>query len=644
MKKTVLKMLRDCAAKYPETLYTSNKKNGEWESMTYPEVLKESRYMASGLMELGIKKGDKISLISEGKNIWICTEFGMLFAGATNVPLALKLLPEEIIFRINHSDSVALVVSKMMLKKIAPLYNILDRAIPIILLEDDMGDMEPICIDNGITPGQNCYMYNEVLDIGKDAWDKNEKILEKIEEEISEDDLVTISYTSGTTGDPKGIMLTHFNYVHNCQDAMEYFNVDPGDRLYICIPIDHSFAHTVGLYAALRRGLSLYFVDFGGGGIQYAKNVAKNLVEANPHFMLSVPSLTSNFMMKIKDGIQAKGKFISGIFNMGMNAGIRMNLDGFRKANFLVGLVNYLPYKLADLLVFSKVRKIFGTNIRYLVGGGALLDIRQQHFFYTLGVPVYQGYGLSEATPIISANTQQIHKMGSSGRVIPNVECRIVNDKGEEMKTNEQGLIIIRGKNVMKGYYKNPGTTSKTIIDGWLHTGDLGYMDNDGFLFVIGREKALLISADGEKYSPEGIEEAIQNSGKLIHQIMVYNDMKKSTTALVTLHKEKVRAFAKKNGFSKAEEILEAIRDDLYLFKQVPEFKGQFLEKWIPTSFQVVPEDFSDDNQMINSALKMVRHKILEVYQDRIDFMYEPGGSNIMNIKNIETVTELLPK
>ena len=637
-------MLRDCASNYPDTLYTSNKKNGEWEGMSYQEVLKEGRFVASGLMELGIKKDDKIALISEGKNIWICIEYGMLFAGATNVPLALKLLPEEILFRIMHSESKVVVSSKMMLKTVAPLFKKMKNGTKLVLLEDSMEGMEDMLRDNGIIYGKDCFMYGDILEDGKNAWERNEKKMDKLEEEIDEEDLVTISYTSGTTGDPKGIMLTHSNYFHNCHDAIEYFNLDPGQRLYICIPIDHSFAHTVGIYAALLIGLSLYFVDFGGGGIQYAKNVAKNLKEANPHFMLSVPSLSSNFMMKIKDGVREKGKFIYGLFHAGLNAGIRMNRDGYRKAGFFVKLINYLPHKLADILVFSKVRQIFGNNIEFIVGGGALLDIRQQHFFYSLGVPVYQGYGLSEATPIISANTREVHKMGSSGRVIPNVECKIIDDKGNEKPVGEQGQIIIRGKNVMKGYYKNPDSTAKTVIDGWLHTGDLGYLDEDGFLIVIGREKALLISADGEKYSPEGIEEAIQTTGVLIHQVMVYNDMKKNTSAILTLHKEKVRAYAKNHGYTKEEEILEAIKRDLYRFREVPEFKDQFPDKWIPTTFQVVSEDFSDQNQMINSALKMVRHRIQDVYKDRIEFMYGTGGANIFNKMNIETVTELLPK
>ena len=640
MKRTVLRMLRECASSNPDTTYSCEKSADSWSCLSYSEALRESLFVASGLTELGVKKGDKVSLLSEGRNHWITSEFGILFAGATNVPLALKLIPEEVSFRINHSESVAIVVSRILLKKLAPLYSHLEKKIRVIYLEPDWDDVAELCRENGLIQGDNLFLYQDVVGMGKNNWEKNQSILTRIEEEIDEEDIVTISYTSGTTGDPKGIMLTHLNYWANCHDAIEYFNVDRGDRLYICLPVDHSFAHTVGLYAALLRGLSLYFVDFGGGGIQYAKNVAKNLVEANPHFMLSVPALTGNFMTKIKDGVAAKGKLIHGLFNAGMNAGIRMNRDGFKKAGFMIRLINWLPYKLADLLVFSKIRKIFGNNIRYIVGGGALLDIRQQRFFYTLGVPVFQGYGLSESTPIISANTQEIHKMGSSGRVIPNVKCRILKSDGTEAAIGEQGQIVIQGQNVMKGYYKNPATTAKTIIDGWLHTGDLGYLDHDNFLFVIGREKALLISADGEKYSPEGIEEAIQNCAVMVQQVMVYNDMQKYTSAIITLNKEKVRSYIKLHGITDPSTLVEALSKDLYRFKVTPEFKGQFLEKWIPVTFQIAPEEFSDENLMINSALKMVRHKIQEVYHDKIDFMYTPEGSKPVNTMNLSAVKE----
>ncbi|MCD6331741.1 MAG: AMP-binding protein [Bacteroidales bacterium] len=639
-KRTVLRMLRSCAAQHPDYPYTCQKSGAAWACLTYSEALQESLFFASGLLENGIKKGNKIAILAEGRNHWITSEFGILFAGATNVPLALKLIPEEISFRIIHSESVAVVVSKIMLKKLAPLYGKLNNRIKLISLDRDLDEVMDLCRQNGLEPGKNLLFYRDIVESGKTAWKKNKPRLQQIEKGIGEDDLVTISYTSGTTGDPKGIMLTHLNYWSNCHDAMEYFNVTPGDRLYICLPVDHSFAHTVGLYAALLRGLSLYFVDFGSGGLQYAKNVAKNLVESNPHFMLSVPALTGNFMSKITDGVAAKGKLVKWIFNTGMNAGIRIHGDGFRKGSLPVRIANYLPYKLADWLVFKKIRKIFGRNIRYIVGGGALLDIRQQKFFYTLGVPVYQGYGLSEATPIISANTQEIHKMGSSGRVIPNVECKILRSDGTEASRGEQGEIVIRGANVMKGYFNNPESTSKTIIDNWLHTGDLGYIDEDDFLIVIGREKALLISSDGEKYSPEGIEEAIQNCANLIHQVMVYNDMKQYTSAIITLNKEKVHSFITKQGISNAAALLEALKTDLNRFRETPEFKNQFPEKWIPVTFQIATEDFSDENQMINSALKMVRHKIQEVYHKQIEFMYTPTGSKIVNELNLHAIEE----
>ena len=438
-------------------------------------------------------------------------------------------------------------------------------------------------------------------------------------------------------------MLSHLNYFANCADAMTYFNVAEGDRLYIILPLDHSFAHTVGIYAGLLRGLSLFFVDARGGGVQTLKNIPINMVEAHPHFILTVPALTGNFMTKIKEGVAAKGKFANGIFQAGLRAGARMYRNGYHKAPLLVRMANYLPWFLAEKLVFSKVRKIFGDNIRYCVGGGALLDIRQQIFFYSLGVPVFQGYGLTEATPIISANTPEMHKLGSSGRVIPNVECQIVKPDGTVAKQGEQGEIVIRGNNVMMGYYKNAEATAKTIKGDQLFTGDLGYYDEDGFLIVVGREKALLISADGEKYSPEGIEEAIQNTAEMVQQVMIYNDMQKFTSAIITLNEAKVKSFIKTNDIADPEVLLKAIKLDLESFKHTKEYKNQFPEKWIPVTFQIAPELFSEQNHQVNSSMKMVRHQIQVDYKNRIEFMYSSSGTNIVNPLNVEAVQKYLP-
>jgi long-chain acyl-CoA synthetase len=643
MKRTVIQMLRESAAKYPLTAYSNEKGDTGWVGMTYPEALHDSRFLAAGLHQLGIEKGDKMAILAEGRNRWITSEFGVLFAGGTMVPLSIKLLPEEVLFRLNHSESKAIFVSRNTFEKVASVWKEMEFTRKIIYLEDDLGAIAKDCSDFGIDPSHDIVRFVDLLQTGKHQFEESEPYLEKIEESIQEDDVVTISYTSGTTGDPKGIMLTQLNYYANCSDAMNYFNVAEGDRLYIFIPLDHSFAHTVGIYAGLLRGLSLYFVDSRGGGLQALKNIPINLMECNPHFMLTVPAFSGNLMAKIKDGVAAKGKFINWIFTSGVNAGIRMNRDGYRRAGLLVRAVNYLPHKLADVLVFKKVRKIFGNSIRYCVGGGALLEIRQQVFFNAIGVPVYQGYGLSEATPIISANTQEIHKMGTSGRVIPNVECRILREDGSEAPIGERGEIVIRGNNVMKGYYKNPESTAKTIRDGWLYTGDMGNFDEDGFLNVVGRTKALLISADGEKYSPEGIEEAIQNSSELIAQAMVYNDMRKNTTAIITLDAPKVAKYVEKNKIADPDVLISAIKSDLYRFKGSPEYRDQFPEKWIPVNFQIAPELFTEQNHMINSMLKMVRHRIMEAYQDRVEFMYTPEGSTVTNEYNRNAVKKYLP-
>jgi long-chain acyl-CoA synthetase len=636
-------MLRNSAAKYPNTAYTNQKGDNGWVGMTYPEVLHESRFIAAGLYQLGIIKGDKIAILAEGRNRWITGEYGILFAGGTTVPLSIRLLPDEVLFRLNHSESRAIMVTKNTFEKVASVWSQLDFTKKIIFLDDDLGAIEKDCEKFGINPSKDIVLYSSLLQTGKHEFENSEAYLDMVESEISEDEVVTISYTSGTTGDPKGIMLTQLNYYSNCNDAMDYFNVTEGDRLYIILPLDHSFAHTVGIYAGLLRGLSLYFVDARGGGIQTLKNIPINLVECNPHFILTVPAISGNFMTKIKDGVAAKGAFVNRIFTAGLNAGIRMNRDGFHKAGLLVRLVNFLPYKIADLLVFKKVRKIFGNSIRFCVGGGALLDIRQQVFFYAIGVPVYQGYGLSEATPIISANTADHHKLGTSGMVIPNVECLILRPDGTEALRGERGEIVIRGNNVMKGYYKNPESTANTVKDGWLYTGDLGYYDEDGFLIVVGRGKALLISGDGEKYSPEGIEEAIQNSSELILQAMVYNDMRKYTSALVTLDAAKVSKYVEKHKIADSEVLLKAIKLDFYKFKDTAEYRNQFPEKWIPSTFQIIAEPFTIQNQMVNATMKMVRHKIQEVYHDKIEVMYTPEGSNAVNDINRETIKKHLP-
>jgi long-chain acyl-CoA synthetase len=637
-KRTIFEMLNIASVKYADKPYLSQKDDNGWVRTTFSEAKSKALQLAAALIEIGIVYEDKIAIISEAKADWIIGEIAILYAGGISVPLSIKLMPEEIPFRINHSDSKLLIISENTLEKVISHWDKFEnKTLKLIVLDKVSKKISTLCKKYDFDERQLLFIA-DLYRLGEANLKENLLKIEKIENSIEEDDVVTISYTSGTTGNPKGIMLTHLNYFSNSHEAVKTFQIKELISTLLILPTDHSFAHTVGIYTALVKGLSLHFVDARGGGMNTLKNIPINLVEAKSNFLLTVPALTSNFIQKIKEGIKVKGSFIEGIFNRGIDAAITRNGDGFNKPGITRQLSTYLNYILAEKLIFKKLRLIFGPKIEFFVGGGALLDIKQQQFYKAIGVPVYQGYGLTEATPIISTNTPFQHKMGTSGKILGNITCKICDENGKELQKGEKGEIVIQGDNVMKGYYKNKKATDEVLKNGWLYTGDLGFIDQDDFLVVVGREKALLISEDGEKYSPEEIEEAIVNSSDFINQCLIYNDHKKNTSALITLSRAIILAWVKRKNINSSEEIMDQIRKEVLIFNDQPEFKGKFPNKWIPSNFQIIEEDFSEENNMINSTLKMVRHRITETYQDRLDVMYGANAQKKSLEENLKII------
>ncbi len=640
-KRTVFEMLNKASIQYANKPYLSQKDDNGWVQTTFSEAKIKAISLASAFIELDVTYEDKIAILSEAKTDWIISELAMLYAGGISVPLSIKLLPDEITQRINHSDTSVFIISENTIEKvISQITNYTNKNLKFIVLDKPSSKISTQCKKYNFEENQLLFI-DDLYKLGQDKLEQNHSKIEEIEHQIKEDDVVTISYTSGTTGNPKGIMLTHLNYYSNSHEAVKTFQIQELISTLIILPTDHSFAHTVGIYTAMVKGLSLHFVDARGGGMNALKNIPINLVEANSNFLLTVPALTSNFIQKIKEGIKGKNGFIQGIFNRGIAAGILRNGDGYTKPGLATQFTTYFNFAIADALVFKKLRLIWGTKIEFFVGGGALLDIKQQQFYNAIGVPVYQGYGLTEATPIISTNTPFYHKMGTSGKVLGNITCEICDENGKPLPKGEKGEIVIKGDNVMKGYYKNPKATAKTLRNGWLYTGDLGFMDEDDFLVVVGREKALLISEDGEKHSPEEIEEAILNSSNFINQIMIYNDQKKYTTALLTLNQVNVKNWIQKENIQSQDEILKKIKTEMLLFADQPEFKGKFPSKWIPSSFQILEEDFSEENKMINSTLKMVRKNITEAYQDQLDIMYKENAQKNAMEDNILVINKI---
>ena len=640
--RTIVRMLHEAAQRFPSRAYTTKKTSEGWKSYSYCEVDNESDRIAAYFIAKGLDPSSTFGVLAEGRPEWIMAELGIIKARGISVPLSIKLKPDEIAFRLTHSEAKGIVASSNTLDNVCKALDTMESK-PVLYYLDSADDRLARQVEShGWKEGEHYVTWDEWVTSGAEILEKMPTIVDSTVEKIDEQDTVNICYTSGTTGNPKGIMLTHLNYWSNSHDAVQLFKLpDASFETLIVLPVDHSFAHTVGIYTSLLKGITLHFVDARGSNAAIIRNFPKNLLEVNPVFLMTVPSISGNFMKKMSQGIAEKGAFVEGIFQRGLKAGIKRNGDGYNKPGLAVKLATWFPYALASLLVFPKLRKVFGDRIKYCVGGGALLEARQQHFFAAIGVPVYQGYGLTEAAPIISSNSPECYKFGTSGMVAPSVVCRIMKSDTEEAKPGERGEIVIKGENVMKGYFKNPKATAEVLRkeDGetWLWTGDLGYYDEDGFLVVTGRAKALLIAKDGEKYSPEEIEEVMVNHTDILNQLVVYNDHKPFTSALVTLQEELVKKLMAEENLDTPEALLRRLNEVLRSYEPVA--ASSIPSQWIPGRFAIIAEPFSEADGLVNSTMKLVRYKIFEFHKKRIQELYESEQLNEQ--RNLEVVKKL---
>ena len=632
MKKTLVDLFEESVRKYPNNTFLLEKTGKKFEPTTYTQVKEKVYQLGAGLQALGVKKGDNMALLSEGRNMWVIGELAMFYAGAVNVPLSIKLEESnDLLFRLIHGDVKYVMVSGTQLKKVRSIIDQLPEVQKVIVFDEqaEYGDKE-------IALSEVQKMGDEFL-----ASHSQEDFL-KVAMSIQNDDYATITYTSGTTADPKGVVLTHRNYTSNVEQACTLVDIDQTWRTLIILPLDHCFAHVVGFYIMMAQGATAATVQVGRTPLETLKNIPLNIREVKPHFILSVPALAKTFKKNIEQGIRAKGKTTVKLFNFGMK--VRQLYYGDSNLDFKGWRYLLKPLvALFDKIIFSKVRDNFGGELKFFIGGGALLDKNLQKFYVGIGIPMFQGYGLSEATPVLSSNGPTKYRFGSSGKLVQPIELKICDADGKELPLGEQGEIVVKGENVMAGYWKNPESTADTVKDGWLYTGDLGYMTKEGLLYVKGRFKSLLISSDGEKYSPEGIEEALVGQSKYIDQVMLYNNQSPYTIALIVPNKDNLkRKLAHKDLTLDSEEgrkyALKKFEKELNKYKKGGEFEGMFPERWLPSTFAILPEAFTEQNQMINSTMKMVRGKIEKAYADRIEFLYSAEGKQIFNAKNLESL------
>ncbi|NLX41225.1 MAG: AMP-binding protein [Bacteroidales bacterium] len=618
MKKTIIDHFEQAVAQFPDNTYLLESTTGTFEPTTYKQARDAAYKFGAGLVLEGVKPKENIAILAEGCNMWIISELGMFYAGGVSVPLSIKLEESnDLLFRLIHGDVKYIIASSRQLNKIR-------------LIRDQLPFVEKIFVLDPVEsyePGE--IAAEDLMNRGAKYLETNMEEFLKIGQSIQNDDIATITYTSGTTADPKGVVLTHRNYTANVEQSLSCINIDENIKMLIILPLDHCFAHVVGMYAMMARGAKIATVPQGKSAMETLRNIPMSIAAVKPNVMLSVPALAKNFKKNIESSVEKSGK--KKIFDFALKLAIWYNQEGWNRGRGLRIFAAPLV-KLFDKLIFSKVRMAMGGELDFFIGGGALLDIDIQRFYYALGIPMFQGYGLSEATPVISTNTPKRHRLGSSGILVKPMDLKICDEDGNEVPIGVTGEIVIRGENVMAGYWKNPTSTAETVRDGWLYTGDMGYMHKSGFLYVLGRFKSLLISSDGEKYAPEGIEESIIENSKIIQNIMLHNNQNPYTICVVQVDKK---------ALPKGEAGIMAIKAEFDKYRSGGQFAGTFPERWLPTTFIIADEPFSEANKMINSTMKLVRNRVEKAYAERIDFAFTADGRNPVNEANLAALAKI---
>jgi long-chain acyl-CoA synthetase len=628
---TIIDFVEKYTSEHSELTFLREKINGVWTETSYRETREEAHKIGAGLHVLGLKKGDKVSLLSQGRNLWITSELGILYAGGVNVPLSIKLTEStDLLFRIQHSESRYIIVSEQQLPKVRNIIGQCPLVEKIIVL-DSISDY-----------GENEISIYDIIKTGERYLQDHSDDFKALYESIGPDDYANISYTSGTTADPKGILLTHRNYTANVEQGSSVIQCKKHDVMLIILPLDHCFAHVAGFYTMMSYGGSIATVPVGKTAIATLKNIPIAIKEVKPMLMLSVPTLARNFRKNIETSIKAKGKTVERLYEFALNNAIKYNKEYWNRGGWQAW--RWPLVKLFDKIIFKAVREGFGGRMRFFVGGGALLDIELQRYFCAVGMPMFQGYGLSEATPIICANSDGHAIFGSSGRIVQPLDLKICDEDGNEVSHGQKGEIVIKGENVMAGYWKNPESTAKTLVNGWLHTGDLGYVKDEhpGYLWVVGRFKSLLITADGEKYSPEGFEDGLADGSKYIEQVILHNNQDPYTMALIVPNKDTLRELVKGKGLDPASDegkraMLQKIQDEINEYRN-GKFAGMFPEMCLPKAIAVLPEEFTEQNQLLNSSMKIVRGRVEERYADRIKYAYTAEGKELVNEKNMASL------
>ncbi|HBB25172.1 MAG TPA: long-chain fatty acid--CoA ligase [Bacteroidetes bacterium] len=576
--------------KFPYTERVS----GEWKSITHDQLRYSAELLAAGLHDLGIRKGDRVGIISENRTEWFISDFAMVGLGIIDVPVFPTLTPKQLQYIYHDCDAVCVIVSnQMQLNKLRQVWDDLPMLRHIITMNDVECEDERVLsmasimqkAEQSTTPEYRRQLYVSTMS------------------QIKPDDLLTLIYTSGTTGNPKGVMLTHNNLVSNVLSSQTVITLYDTDSLVSYLPLCHIFERMAGFYLAFSVGGSLTIAES-------IDTVAELMRQVRPTMMTSVPRLFERIRLRILSTVEKDKPIKQKIFRWAYSVG-EAKLDGKG------GPVLALQHAIADKLVFSKIRDRFGGRLRFFVSGGAALNPEIGRFFQVFGINIVEGYGLTESSPVISVHRLEDIALGTVGKPIPGVEVKIAED----------GEILARGPNIMRGYWRNEDETAKTIdAEGWLHTGDIGEFNGRGHLRITDRKKHLLVSSGGKNIAPQPIEALIAQC-PFVDQVMLVGDAREYCTALLVLDKEAAKAWAEKNAVQSTpwEELVgnQALRSTVE--KEINKLQRDLSKYERVRRFAIIPEAFSVENGMMTPTLKVKRKAVLERYSNIVDSLYEQG-------------------
>ena len=602
--KTINQVFKDRVQKYGSRIALEKKLNGKWESVSWEDYYTRAAYVGLALKDMGLQKGDRVSLLSENRLEWLYADMGVLGVGGCIVPIYPTLIDEEVEYIVSHSDSKFLIVeNNAQLQKglyTAKRYTGLQK---IIVIDSTNKTANPMIMS-----------YNELLDKGKALYNKDAEAFASLADTIAQDDLATIVYTSGTTGVPKGAMITHKNImaVIKALDTIEPHYAYDSDQTVPFLPLSHVFERVAGHFYGMYVGITASYAES-------LDTLIQDIQEKRPTVVLAVPRVLEKVYQQIISQVQDQTPFKQKVFYWGQKVGSKISELREQKKN--PGFNLSLKYKIAYAIIFKKLQNALGGRVRWMTASGAPTAREIILFFNSAGIMVIEGYGMTECCAPATMSNIADYRIGTVGRPLPGVDIKIADD----------GEILIKGDNVFKGYWKMPEETKDSFTqDGYFMSGDIGLFDEAGFLMITDRKKDLIITSGGKNVAPQKIENLIK-SDPLFLEAIVIGDKRKYLTVLVNISQEQAERIAKEKGINvnSLHDLFNNPRFQTIVEEHIEKCNQKLARYETVKKVGIIKNEFSKETGELTATLKVKRKAVQQKYQPIIDSLYEEDAKTV---------------